>query len=1253
MFGWLKDKLASGWQTAEITQAAEQLNAQFEVLEKMPGAKPGLADRLTRYVFTGEPQDVVAELASVKNTQFILSNPSTFSAGHIARVDLPALTKLLPEDPELYLRLADVYAATYHQTGTMVIAGLGSSPIPAFHGSLSWLTALLVELSRGGRHEEPFFPVDLIKKMISARDVDPNELIRGAFFYEDSQGKSQLSRWIHPPYLYFQCLQGFSDLVLNSPDTVRPAFRQKDAGSRASVLRALQTLKINPDVFAEEIASLAVSGSKEVREVAEHIVVDRFAVFQPLLEKHAEKGSSDERYHAVRLLGRRVNDSVRKFLAQRLETEKSEKVLEAIRQVVGASELTKSAEIAGEERTLPPVPDVPVRAPLDKQVLADLRRCVEEFERKSAEEFAKNKYAQAHGKQLPPVPPGTADQLFEALQNFVVTENESWQFLRGTLWGSAYQILINFVTQPQLELIHLVRWCLLITGRRPDAAAFDVMRWSLIFTWREPFSRYQKAHKKPIDLRELAAVYRTLGLDDLTIGRQLLQASRFAHSPFSYSNPDTIWPYFAERLNLLEEALGLSTPAQHSNYPNYLYGDTRHNAFGILKLFPQVPSQFVQPMWDIALGPGKTERPWAQECLENFPKRDERIIASLASRQQEVRLAAAQWLGKLRHTAAISQLRTALAKEKSEGVKDELIKTLETLGVGLDELLDLEKLDQEAQKGLKKGIPKELEWFPFDKLPEVRWADSSKQIKPEIIQWFIVQGHKLKNAEANPTLRRYCSLIETEDREKLGMFVLETWIAEDTKPKYTSDQAAAEAQKTARQMAGYAKQYPQYYPDFNEERVYQSNFNRLLIEPEGSQTSTKGILSVAGACCGSAAASIVHRYVKQWYGYRGAQSKALLQVLAWIDQPAATQVVLSVANRFRTKGIQEEAVRLCQMLADRKGWTLDELSDRTIPTAGFDEEGKMELDYGARKFVASLADDMSIVVTNQVGKTISSLPDANQSDDPEKAKQSKASLSNGRKELKSVLTLQKDRLYEAMCTQRTWRFEDWDTYLRQHPIVGRYCQRLVWTAYDGDKLTGSFRPLPDGSLTNNQDDEITVEANNSIRLGHDETLSSDDRTAWLQHFSDYKVEPLFQQFGKQLFEVADDMKEATEIRDYLGHLVKAFSLRNRLTRQGYTRGAAQDAGWFFDYKKTFLSLGIDAVIEFSGNGLPEENRTVALHRLFFARKPFDGGPPTSEGMMLCELPRVLLTECWNDFRLAAAEGSGFAEDWEKQVSDML
>jgi hypothetical protein len=1242
MFGWLKDKLSGG---SELPKAADQLCEHLDILGKLPGAKPDLAERLTRYVFVGEPKDAVAELAAMPNTQFILSNPANYLSYQRSRFDFSSWLTLLPEDPELYLRLADVYDATY-QTGNPTPVGIGRSPIPEFHSSLSWLSAFLVELSSGGRRPEQNFSAQLLRKMINIRDQDPNALVKGPFFYEDGQGKSQLSRWLNPPYLYFQCLRDFNELVLNAPDIVRPAFRQKEAGSRASVLRAFQVLKIAPDAFVEEIAALAVSSSKEVREVAEHLVLERFVLFQPILATHAEKGSSDERYHAVRLLGRTVDDSVRALLTQRLEIEKSQKVLDAIRQVLDASE---PAQGVVAEYSLPPLAEVPINAPLENTVLADLRRCIDESEREFARELSKNKHLQDRNTNLTPLPPDTADQLFHALQNFVVPEKGNWQYFRGTIWGSTYQVLVNFVRQPQLELIHLVRWCLLITGRIDGGSGADTTRWSLIFTWRDPFIRYQKTHRKSIDLRELAGVFRTLNLDDRMIGRQLLQVSRYAMSPFSYSQPERIWPYFAERLDLLEDALGVPNPAERSVHPSYLYADLRHNAFAILTLFPRAPSQFVSWLWDIALGSSKTERPLAQECLEHDPKRDERILAALASRQQEARFAAAQWLGKLKLTKAIPTLRTALAKEKSEAVKDELIRALELLGVRLEELLDLDKLDEEAEKGLKKGIPKELEWFPFDRLPSVRWADSGKRVRPEIINWFVVQGHRLKNAEANPILRRYCSLLQPEDREKLGMFVLDSWIAEDTKPKYTSDQAAAEAQRVARQTAMYAKQYPQYYPDFNEERVYQANFNRLLIEPQGSQTATKGILSVAGACCSGNAAPIVHRYVKQWYGYRGAQSKALLQVLAWIDQPVATQVVLSIANRFRTKGIQEEAMRLCQLLAERKGWTIDELADRTIPTAGLDENGSMELDYGTRKFIASLTDDMSLVLTNQNGKTIASLPDPNQSDDQELAKQSKSNLSTGRKELKSVLTMQKDRLYEALCTQRTWRFEDWDAYLRQHPIVGRYCQRLVWTAYEGDKLMQSFRPLPDGSLTNYEDDEVQLSPGISVREGHDETLAPEVCKAWLQHLSDYKVEPLFQQFGKLRFELTENMKEATEITDFFGYLVKAFSLRNRLTRQGYTRGAAQDAGIFYEYKKNFLSLGIEAVIEFTGNSLPEENRTVALQRLRFARKPLDGALSMSEEITLGELPRVLLTECWNDIRMAAAEGTGYAEDWEKQA----
>jgi hypothetical protein len=126
------------------------------------------------------------------------------------------------------------------------------------------------------------------------------------------------------------------------------------------------------------------------------------------------------------------------------------------------------------------------------------------------------------------------------------------------------------------------------------------------------------------------------------------------------------------------------------------------------------------------------------------------------------------------------------------------------------------------------------------------------------------------------------------------------------------------------------------------------------------------------------------------------------------------------------------------------------------------------------------------------------------------------------------------------------------------------------------------------------------------------------------------------------------LKDETEITEFLGHIVKAFALRNRLTRLGYTRGAAQDGGWFFDYHKTFPGLGIGAKIEFTGNGMPETDRIVALQRLSFTRKTAGDATISREEIPLRELPPVLLAECWNDIRAAAAEGSGFAIDWEKQ-----
>lgn len=383
---------------------------------------------------------------------------------------------------------------------------------------------------------------------------------------------------------------------------------------------------------------------------------------------------------------------------------------------------------------------------------------------------------------------------------------------------------------------------------------------------------------------------------------------------------------------------------------------------------------------------------------------------------------------------------------------------------------------------------------------------------------------------------------------------------------------------------------------------------------------------------------------------RVAQCRALLQMLAWVEHKTATQLLLAVGSRFRTKSIQEEANKQTAALAERKGWTVAELADRTIPTAGMDDEGVLTLDFGPRQFIAKLNEDLEFTLADADDKPLKSLPEPRKDDDEAKAAEAKKFFSSAKKELKSVVGLQRDRLYEAMCTQRTWPFEDWNIYLNRHPIARHHCQRLVWAVIRAEKVVALFRPLADGSLTNAADDPVTLQPEDQVRVAHECQITPEQSQAWRQHLKDYDIEPLFEQFGRPNFELTEERKQADELTDFRGHVLEAFKLRGRTNKLGYSRGQSQDGGWFYDYHKRFPTLGIEVVLEFTGNGLPEENRTVALTGMRFERVAPEGAPVVGGAKLaLGEVPPVLLGECWNDFRQIAAEGSGFDADWEKKT----
>jgi hypothetical protein len=784
------------------------------------------------------------------------------------------------------------------------------------------------------------------------------------------------------------------------------------------------------------------------------------------------------------------------------------------------------------------------------------------------------------------------------------------------LWNNEgeaqHRNIMRWFAAPGVQLVHLVR-LLRMTGQIEPRDGRD---------WRIHYPAELALRKFIGDLRrgsllEFARACETEGIPVSTVIAHWYRP----HGWLTRAWPDdAVWPFFATYPEALDPGFDRSSPYAKEWDFDLL------RVFDALATFPVLPPERVARIVEAALGTSKQVRAAAQRTLDKHPDRLSFACEGLANGRAEARMAAAQWLTRLKEPAAIERLKHAFRREKSDAALGAILTALEAAGVPPDRYLSAGDLAKAAAAGLKKGIPPDLSWFPLGQLPRVRWQAKGETVAEDVLHWLLVQSCRLKTPEPGAMLRRYCAMFRVDDRETLGIFVLSAWIAQDLKPP-----SREAAERRAQQWLGSIAQ---------EDRTHEL-VAWFLRQPGGSAIGSKGVLALVAACGGAQVAPIVHQYLKEWYGYRAGQGKALIQMLAWVEHPAATQLVLSVGNRFRTKSFQEEASRQAQLLAERKGWTLDELADRTIPAAGFDENGMLELDYGGRTFLARLKDDMTIGLEIADGKPVAALPDARKDDDEAKVKEAKKRLTAARKELKGILTQQKDRLYEAMCTGRTWRYEDWSTYLLRHPVVQRHCQRLVWRAVENGKTAHTFRPLDDGTLTDAEDNRVAVPPEAALSLAHDTNCDAPVREVWLKHFQDYGLIPLFPQFGRGSYVLPDGKREATSLGGFEGHMIDAFKLRTAAGKLGYMRGATGDGGWFYDYTKRFASIGLEAVVSFSGNALPEENRKVALLDLNFQRAR---GP-----VPLSEVPAAILSECWNDMRTVAAEGSGFDPDWQSKV----
>lgn len=1056
---------------------------------------------------------------------------------------------------------------------------------------------------------------------------------------------------------HYRKLVNMKAFLADNPDLIVQSTKLLNASSRAALIDMLRGFSLcEKEPFLSLVFDFAGLSAKSVRESALNALL---SMPGHVVESHAadllKTGTVSVREGMVALLGKLGTDVAKAALQERLKTEKTARVVSSIENALaalGASDKLRGQEgheddaagytaIDGDRVDIGKVrrveDDPSVRFGKDKyQEVENAVAAYNENALRVNEELKKKKQRWGHWQvvQSPSKLAGAILDLFNTGQMRKVSRHDQhpYHFLR-TCAPQLFNEMLDAVPlkrQIQISVNASSGGYFHLRGYLASGAPAPILGWlasadgdlrvlediligdkhkTNLGSWRQKEERvYQRG--------------------DLLF--KLMPEDSWMAPELDSVSDEALWPLVAENFAVMDQALGLA-PKGTASFNKAL-------AVRLLQRLPKTPLRYFGPLLEIATGEGKTGRAEARVLLADVEQVDERLIALLDDSRQAIRAGAAEWLSARDCSKAVKPMKARLKKEKSELARAALLTALQDLGEDLSSFVGPAALVKEAEAGLKKAKLDKLDWLGLDHLPKLKWR-SGKTVPDEVVKWWVFLANKLKQPGGNSLFEIYLDQLDPASAEALSNWIFDSWIAYDTAQP---DEAEGTAYAQANVKQRFA-QWSKWWDDLTEAATFQMLKNEITGQYLNSGAANKGMLALATRVPPTRAADRVRQYLRQ-HGKRTSQATSLLELLSAKGDAVSLQVVISAATRLKQKGVQAKAGEMIEAVAEARGWSMQELADRTIPTGGLDDDGIVELPCGpdAKPYKARLGDGLQLIVTNPDGKTIKALP----SNDDENTKDSKKQLSTSKKEIKQVVKAQSDRLYEALCAERSWPVSDWKRDFNDHPVMRRLIERVVWLGLDENgEVRSAFRPTSDGEFTDEDDNPVDPAEYSTVRLAHGALLDDAGANAWKEHLKDYEVSPLFGQFDRPLLRLPDEMLSADQIEDRKGWVTDAFTIRGAASRLGYDRGEALDGGFFCEYVKPFKSANILAVIEFSGNGLPEENVAAAMKALHFTTSY---SSYNVQKMRLKDVPPVLLSECWNDYREMAAKGQ-FDPDWEKKM----
>lgn len=382
----------------------------------------------------------------------------------------------------------------------------------------------------------------------------------------------------------------------------------------------------------------------------------------------------------------------------------------------------------------------------------------------------------------------------------------------------------------------------------------------------------------------------------------------------------------------------------------------------------------------------------------------------------------------------------------------------------------------------------------------------------------------------------------------------------------------------------------------------------------GASAKEKWILVFASLWGGREIIDIYVHYIKFWSeNMRGAMAVAAVKALALNGSSEALMQVDNFARKFKSNQVKAAANEAMAEAAEFLGITAEELADRVVPDMKFDDRMCRIFDYGSRKFSVYLTPSLEIEIYNGE-KKVKNMPKPGINDETETAEKSYAEFKEMKKQLKNVVAVQKARLEYALMCERKWTSENWKKLFVKNPVMHSFAIGLIWGVYENSELKSTFRYMDDGSFTTSDEDEFDLPENAVISLVHPIELTDEEIDKWSEQLSDYEIVQPFKQLSREVYFPNDSELKSTEINRFKGKSIVNLTFMSRMLKNGWYKGTAQDAGFFYEFTRKDVSRhikdnkgisvpdGWGAELKFSGmyiGAYSEETEDITVEELTF------------------------------------------------------